>query len=209
MPSGSPSTVGSSWSRTCDQGKGFIQMTGLNSIVCGETDAPGQVESTSPFSAVPATTPKSLICNAAPLLPSVPARFRSLGSSTMAPFCHRKGTHVLPLWVRPSAVDPQMSSPFGSGVCVSACPAACPRMFTPKATLFGPPSPGMVMTFVLVPSHTTACDTHSAGLLGFAKTVSPLTSPLPLTVNGWPCDHDGPTGPKSTTVYRGEFVDCA
>ena len=128
--------------RTCDQGKGFIQMTGLNSMVCGETDAPGQVESTSPFSAVPAIMPKSLIWSAAPLLPSVPALLRSLGSATMAPFCQRKGTQVLPLWVRPSAVDPQKSSPFGSGIRVSACPAACPQKFTPKATLFGPPSPG-------------------------------------------------------------------
>ena len=138
---------------------------------------PGQVESTSPFSAVPATMPKSLISSATPLLPSVPALLRSLGSATMAPFCHRKGTQVLPLWVRPSAVDPQKSSPFGSGVSVSACPAACPRRFTPKATLFGPSESGMLMTFALVPSHSTACDTHSAGLLGLARTASPLTNP--------------------------------
>src|ERR1017187_1477678 len=209
MPSGSPSTVASFWMRTCDQGNGFIQMTGLNSMVCGEMEAPAQVESTSPFSAVPATMPKSLICNAAPLLPSVPPLLRSLGRATMGPFCHRNGTQVLPLWVRPSAADPQKSSPFGSGVCVSACPAACPQMFTPYATLFGPPSPGLLIIFVLVPSHKTACDIHSAGLLGLARTVSPLTSPLPLTVNGWPCDHDGPTGPRSTIMYLGEFVGCA
>src|ERR1700739_5074476 len=131
MPSGSPSMVPSSLSRTCDQGKGFIQTTGLNSIICGETDAPGQVESTSPFSAVPATMPKLLICSAVPLLPSVPSLLRSLGRVTMEPVCHRKGTQVLPLWVGPSAVDPQKSSPFGSGVCVSACPTACPQLFTP------------------------------------------------------------------------------
>jgi len=201
--------VGSSCMRTGDQGKGFIQRTDLNSMVCGETDAPGHVESASPFSAVPAAIPKSLILSAAPLLPSVPALFRSLGSATMAPFCHRKGTQVLPLWVRPSVADPQKSSSFGSGVWVSACPAACPQRFTPKAMLFGPPSPGMVMILALDPCHTTACDTHSAGLSGLASTVSPLTSPLRLTVNGWPCDHDEPTGPRSTMEYFGALVDWA
>src|SRR5271155_3277452 len=108
--------------RTSDHGNCLDQMTGLNSIFCGVMDAPGQVESTSPFSAVPTTMPKSLFLNAAPLLPSVPALFCSLGSAAMVPFCHKNGTQVLPLWVRPSAVDPQKSSPFGSGVCVSACP---------------------------------------------------------------------------------------
>src|SRR5579863_7101858 len=147
-------------------------MTGLNSMVWGETAAPGQVESTSAFSAVPATIPKSLTCSATPLLPSVPALLRSLGSANVTPFCHRKGTQVLPLWVRPSAADPQKSSPFGSGVSVSACPATCPRRFTPNAMLFGPPSPGMLITFALDPSHTTAYETHSAGLLGLATTIS-------------------------------------
>src|ERR1035438_2364704 len=103
-------------------------MTGLNSMVCGETDAPGQVESTSPFSAVPVITPKSLFLSAPPLLPSLPELFRSLGSATIVPCCHRKGTQVLPLWVRPSAVDPQKSSTFGSGVPVSACPTTCPQL---------------------------------------------------------------------------------
>ena len=65
------------------------------------------------------------------------------------------------------------------------------------------------MFLILVLSHRTACDTHSPGLLGLATTVSPLTRPLLLTVNGWPCDVDGPTGPKSTMVYLGKSLDCA
>ena len=170
-------------------------MTGLNSMLCAETGSPGQLESDSPFSAVPAAMPKSLICNAAPLLPSVPALLRNLGSATMEPFCEINGTQVLPLWVRKSAVDPQKSSPFGSGVCVSACPTACPRMLTPKAALFGPPSPGLPMSINVVFFHRTACDTAVSD-----KTTSPLTSPFPLIVKGWPCDVEGPTGPRSTTV---------
>jgi hypothetical protein len=113
------------------QGKGFARMTGLNWIICGETDAPGQVESSSPFSAVPATMPKMLFWSATPLRPSSPALFRNLGNSTMEPSCHWKGTQVLPLWVRPSAIDPQKSSPFGSKVRVSACPTTCLQKFTP------------------------------------------------------------------------------
>ena len=111
-------------------------------------DAPGQVESNSPFSAVPAAMPKSLIFNAAPLLPSLPELLRTLGSAIMVPFCHRNGAQVWPLWVRASAVDPQKSSPFGSGVLVSACPTTCPQMFTPNAALFGPPRPGLLMSFI-------------------------------------------------------------
>ena len=110
MPSGLPSTVGSS--RTPD----LVQMTGLNSMVCGDTDAPGQVESSSAFSAVPAAMPKSLIFIAAPLLPSLPELLRNLGSAIMVPFRQRNGAQVWPLWVRASAVDPQKSSPFLSGV---------------------------------------------------------------------------------------------
>src|ERR1700739_328737 len=75
--------------------------------------------------------------------------------------------------------------------------------------LFGPPCPGTVIALLPVRSHSTACDTHSAGLLGLARTFSPLTSPLPAITNGWACDHDGPTGPRSTMEYCGEFVDCA
>src|ERR1700677_600350 len=131
MPSGSPLTVGSSWSCACDKGKGFVQMTGLNWMVWGETDAPGHVESISAFSAVPPIAPKEVLTLATPLLPSLPALLRSLGSAIIVPSCHRKGAQVLPLWVRPSAVDPQKSSPFGSGVSVSACPTACPQMLTP------------------------------------------------------------------------------
>src|ERR1700679_3897859 len=141
--------------------------------------------------------PKSVTCSAMPLLPSLPSLFRSLGSAIIEARCQTNGTQVLPLCVRPSAFDPQKSSPFGSGVLVSACPTACPQMFTPYATLFGPPSPGLLMSFKLIPSHRTACDTHSPELLGFARTLSPLTSPLPLTLYGWPGDDDGPTGPKS------------
>ena len=65
--------------RTFDQGKALAQTTGLNSTVCGETVAPGQVESVSPFSAVPAITPKSLISSATPLLPSGPRCFAVSG----------------------------------------------------------------------------------------------------------------------------------
>ena len=79
---------------SCTSEPDLVQMTGLNSMICGDTDAPGQVESISPFSAVPAAMPKSLIFIAAPLLPSLPELLRSLGSATMVPFCQTNGAQV-------------------------------------------------------------------------------------------------------------------
>jgi hypothetical protein len=121
--------------------------------------------------------PKSLILKAAPLLPSAPALLRSLGSAIIEPFCHRNGTQVLPLWVRACAFDPQKSSPFGSAVVVSACPTTCPQRLAPKAELFGPPSPGLPMSFVFPCFQRKACDTADC-----ARTISPLTSPGPVIV---------------------------
>ena len=69
--------------RTFDQGKALAQMTGLNSIVCGETVAPGQVESVSPFSAVPAIMPKSLILERYAV-----AALRALAASQSREFHH-------------------------------------------------------------------------------------------------------------------------
>src|ERR1039457_1402125 len=102
LPSGSPGCVGSS------RGYPFCQTTGLNCSFCGLPD--GHFASGASFSATPATTPEPLIRLAQPLLP------RSVGSALMTPFCHRNGTQVVPEDERPSALKPQKSSPFGSGL---------------------------------------------------------------------------------------------
>src|ERR1700753_1921657 len=119
--------------------------------------------------------PKSLILRATPLLPSAPALLRSLGSGVIQPFCQRNGSQVLPLGVRACAFDPQKSSPFGSAVVVSACPTTCPQRLAPNAALFGPPNPGLPMSFVLPCFQRKACDTAD-----WERTISPLIRPGPV-----------------------------
>src|SRR5215469_14224280 len=90
----------------------------------------GQVESTAPFSAYPATCPRLLMALACPLFPP------TVGRALMTPFCQRNGRHVR------CVPKPQTSSPFGSGTDVSDIPTASPGSLIPfqLIELFGPPS---------------------------------------------------------------------
>src|SRR5271157_2247344 len=74
----------------------------------------GQVESTTPFSAYPATCPLLLMALACPLFPP------TVGRALMTPFCPRNGRHVR------CVPKPQTSSPLGSGPDVSDIPTASP-----------------------------------------------------------------------------------
>jgi hypothetical protein len=73
--------------------------------------------------------PKSLICDAAPLLPSVPAPFRSLGSAIIMLFCHKKGTHVLRRFIALLHTFSKKSRLFVKPVVpISANPASCRQL---------------------------------------------------------------------------------
>src|SRR5579871_5718202 len=79
----------------------------------------GQVESTAPFSAYPATCPRLLMALACPLTPP------TVGRALMTPLRQRNGRQVR--WVP----KPQRSSPLGSGTDVSDIPTASPGSLMP------------------------------------------------------------------------------
>src|SRR5215472_14111176 len=154
-PSGSPASVGSSWTLP------FLQMTGLN-CKTSEVIEGSQVGSGVAISACPATWPRLLTPAAKPLLPP------NVGSGVITPFCQRNGRHIR--WVPKK----QKSSPNGSGVKVSAPPPTLSLSLGRKdALLFGPPS---VPRSVITPfCQRKACVAVSPG-----RVELPVTEPLLL-----------------------------
>src|ERR1700730_17096279 len=94
-----------------------FQTTGLPS---SSTWTPEQSGTRVLFSANPATSPRPFIATAWPLLPP------SVGRALITPSCQMKGRHMR------CVPKPQASSPFGSGVEVSAAPTTTPRSLTAK-----------------------------------------------------------------------------
>ena len=122
-------------------------MTGLNSMICRRHGC--RPDRSSPLRRFPPFRQpytKSLTCNAAPLLP---LRARAVPQSGERDFI----AAVLPekgdAGVAAAVGETKRGGPARSlrhldpGSACSACPAACPRMLTPKATpCFGPPESG-------------------------------------------------------------------
>src|SRR5580698_4870477 len=121
-PSGSVPIVGRAWALP------FVHITGRSTRLL--VMPAGQVESTAPFSAYPATCPKLLTALACPLFPP------TVGRAYMWPFFQKNGRHVR------CVPKPQRSSPFGSGTDVSDIPTASPGSLIPfqLIELFFPPS---------------------------------------------------------------------
>src|ERR1700722_1125659 len=126
MPNATPSTsvpiVGRAWALP------FVHITGRSTRLF--VTPAGQVESTTPFSAYPATCPKLLTALACPLFPP------SVGRACITPFFQKKGRHIA------CVPKPQRSSPFGSVADVSDIPTDSSRSLIPfqLIELFFPPS---------------------------------------------------------------------
>src|ERR1035438_4004132 len=121
-----------------------------------------------------------------PNLPSVPFK---VGSAVITPYCQIQAEHCKPV------PKPQKFSLLGSLVEVSPPPMIWPNSFTLPATLFGPPSPGLLMSKNNPRSHSTACDVPSWAVS------KPVTRPLLFSQVAWL--NALPGGPRSVTIYRG------
>src|SRR5580700_7714450 len=117
-PSGSLPTVGRGWALPLFHNTPNVVLKG------------GHPESTTPFSAYPATCPRLLMALACPLFPPTVER------AFMRPFAQKNGRHVR------CVPKPQRSSPFGSKTDVSDIPTESPRSLIPfqLIELLFPPS---------------------------------------------------------------------
>ena len=114
----------------------------------------------SPFCRFPPSTamPKSLIFNAAPLLPSVRSCCAVLGARPSCRFARPTARRCAHYGLEP-APSIHKNLPRWSGVSCRIAPLPAPQMFTPNAALFGPPSPGLPRSFIFPCFQRTACDT--------------------------------------------------